>query len=198
MSKRLILIVITIACCFALTACSTAKAPAEAAIKAADEALAGVRVEASQYVPDQLKSVEDALAAAKENFQKGEYQQALTGAQDLAAKAKDLATAVAAKKDELTKSWQDMSGGLPGMVGAIQSRVDILSKSRKLPAGLDKEKFEAAKASLATITQTWTEASNAFQSGSLMDAVDKAKAVKDKAVEIMNTLGMKPPEAAQN
>lgn len=196
MSKRLMLTIVTLALCFALTACSTAKAPAEAAIKAADEALASVKVEASKYVPDQLKSVEDALATAKESFQKGEYEQALTGAQDLAAKAKDLATAVAAKKDELTKSWQDMSGGLPGMVDAIQSRVNILSKSKKLPAGLDKAKFESAKASLATVTQTWTEATSAFQGGNLMEAVDKAKAVKEKAVEIMNALGMKAPEAA--
>jgi len=182
--------------CLALIACSTAKAPADAAIKAADEALAGVKADASVYVPDQLKDVEDALATAKENFQKGEYQQALAGAKDLATKAKDLATAVAAKKDELTKSWQDMSGGLPGMMDAIQKRVGILSKSRRLPAGLDKDKFESAKASLATVTQTWTEASDAFKSGNLMDAVNKAKEVKDKATEIMNTLGMKVPEAA--
>ena len=96
MSKRLILAVLTIACCFALAACNTAKAPAEAAIKAADEALAGVKADASQYVPDQLKGVEDALAAAKDNFQKGEYQKALDGAKDLAAQAKDLAAAVTA------------------------------------------------------------------------------------------------------
>ena len=197
MSKRLILTVLTIACCFALAACNTAKAPAEAAIKAADEALAGVKADASQYVPDQLKGVEDALAAAKDNFQKGEYQKALDGAKDLAAQAKDLAAAVTAKKDELSKSWQDMSGGLPGMVEAIQKRVDILSKSRRLPAGLDKDKFEAAKTSLAAITQTWTEASNAFQGGNLMDAVGKAKVVKDKAVEIMSLLGMQVPAAAQ-
>lgn len=197
MSKRLMLTIIVFACCFALTACSTAKAPADAAIKAADEALASVKSEASIYVPDQLKGVEDALAAAKENFQKGEYQKALTGATDLAAKAKDLAAAVVAKKDELTKSWQDMSGGLPGMVDAIQKRVGILSKSRRLPAGLDKDKFESAKASLATVTQTWTEASDAFKGGNLMDAVNKAKEVKEKAGEIMSTLGMKVPEAAK-
>lgn len=196
MSKRLIFVIVAFACCLGLIACNTTKAPAEAAIKAADEALAGVKADAAQYIPDQLKGVEDALAAAKESFQKGEYQQALTSAKDLAAKAKDLAIAVAAKKDELTKAWQDMSGGLPGMVSAIQSRVNILSKSRKLPAGLDKDKFESAKTSLATITQTLTEATNAFQGGSLMDAVDKGKAVKEKAVEIMSALGMKAPEAA--
>ncbi len=197
MSKRLMLAALTIACCLALAACNTAKAPADAAIKAADEALAGVKADASQYVPDQLQSVEDALAAAKNNFQKGEYQKALDGAKDLAAQAKDLAAAVTAKKDELTKSWQDMSGGLPGMVEAIQKRVDILSRSRRLPAGLDKDKFEAVKTSLAAITQTWAEASNSFQGGNLMDAVGKAKVVKEKAVEIMGALGMQVPAAAQ-
>jgi len=196
MSKKLIFSIVALACCFVLVSCSTAKAPAEAAIKAADEALNSVRADAAVYVPDQLKGVEDALASAKDSFQKGEYQQALTGAKDLAANANDLAAAVTAKKDELTKSWQDMGSGLPGMVQAIQSRVDMLSKSRRLPAGLTKESFESAKASLATVTQTWTEASNAFQGGNLLDAVDKGKAVKDKAIEIMNTLGMQVPEAA--
>jgi hypothetical protein len=197
MLKRSVLTLIAFALCFALLSCSTVKAPAEAAIKAAEDALATARPEAAKFVPDQLKGVEDALATAKDNFQKGEYQQALTGAQDLAAKVKDLAAAAAAKKDELTKSWQDLSGGLPSMVDVINKRVEILSKSRKLPAGLDKDKFESAKTTLATVTQTWTEASDAFKAGNLTDAVSKAKSVKEKAVEIMNTLGMKAPEAAQ-
>ena len=73
---------------------------------------------------------------------------------------------------------------------------DTLSKSSKLPAGLDKDKFESAKTSLPTMTQTLTEASDAFKAGNLMDAVDKGKAVKEKAAEIMSALGMKVPEAA--
>jgi hypothetical protein len=197
MLKRRLFAILGLALCFTLVACSTAKAPAAAAIKAAEESLTAVRPEAAKVIPDELKAVEDALAAAKDNFQKGEYQQALTGAQDVAAKVKDLASAAAAKKDELTKSWQDLSGGLPGMVDVISKRVEILSKSKKLPAGLDKEKFESAKATLATVTQTWSEASDAFKAGNLADAVGKAKLVKEKAVEIMHTLGMKAPEAAQ-
>jgi hypothetical protein len=197
MLKRLIFIVTALALSVTLLGCSAAKAPAEAAIKAGEDALAAARPEAAKFVPDQLKGIEDALAAAKDNFQKGEYQLALTGAQDLAAKVKDLAAAAAAKKDELTKSWQDMSGGLPGMVGAISKRIEILSKSRQLPAGLTKDKFESAKTTLATVTQNWTEASDAFNAGNLVDAVSKAKSVKEKAVEIMDTIGMKVPEAAQ-
>jgi hypothetical protein len=187
---------ILLVCCFALVACSTAKAPAEAAIKATEEALAGVRQEASVYVPDQLKAVEDALAAAKADFEQKEYQKALTEAQDLPGKVKDLSAAIAIKKDQLAKSWKDMSGGLPGMVEAIQSRINMLSKSRRLPAGLTKDNFESAKTTLEQIKQTWTDATGAFQSGNLMDAVTKANDVKTKAVEIMNVLGMQVPEAA--
>ncbi len=197
MLKRAVVAIAVLSLCFVLLACSTAKAPAEAAIKTAEDAVAAVRPEAAKFVPGELKGVEDALATAKENFQKGEYQQALTGAQDVAAKTKDLAAAVAAKKEELSKSWQDLSGGLPGMLGAIGKRVEILSKSRKLPAGLDKEKFESAKATLTTATQNWTEASEAFTAGNLQDAVGKAQSAKEKAMEIMNTLGMKAPGAAQ-
>ena len=83
------------------------------------------------------------------------------------------------------------------MLGVISKRVEILSKSKTLPAGLDKEKLDSAKTTLATVTQMWSEASDAFKAGNLADAVDKAKSVKEKAVEIMHTLGMKAPAAAQ-
>jgi len=56
-----------------------------------------------------------------------------------------------------------MSAGLPKMVEAIKSRVAVLSKSKKLPKNLNKAKFESAKAGLAQITPTWTDADNAFK-----------------------------------
>ncbi len=45
-------------------------------------------------------------------------------AQGLAAKVTDLASAAAAKKEELTKNWTDLSGGLPGwwMSSASESK----------------------------------------------------------------------------
>ena len=49
------------------------------------------------------------------------------------------------------------------MIAAIKSRVDILSKSKKLPAGLDQAKFDGAKSGLAEITKTWEEASQRLQ-----------------------------------
>jgi len=177
--------------------CSQDKEPAEAALKAAEAALSAAKAEAMKYVPDQVKGVEDALKTAKEAFEKKEYTQALNAAKDLPAKAKELADAAAAKKAELTKSWEEMAAGLPKMVEAIKSRVDILSKSKKLPKGMDKPKLEAAKAGLGEITQGWTDAENAFKGGNITDALTKGNAVKAKATEIMTTLGMQPPAAAK-
>ena len=82
------------------------------------------------------------------------------------------------------------------MVTAIQNRMGILSKSRKLPANIDKVKFEEAKASLATLTQGWADATAAYGAGDLTDAVARGRAVKDKAVAIMESIGMQVPPAA--
>ncbi|NWF56041.1 MAG: hypothetical protein HXY45_14730 [Syntrophaceae bacterium] len=177
--------------------CSRDKEPAEAAIKAAESAWAAAKGEAAKFVPDKVKGVEDGLKAAKDAFEKKEYTQALNAAKDLPGQIKDLAAAAAAKKAELTKSWEEMAAGLPKMVEAIKSRVDILSKSKKLPANLDKAKFEGAKAGLEEINKAWMDAEGAFKGGNIADALSKGNAVKAKATEIMNTLGMQPPPAAK-
>lgn len=173
--------------------CGGDKGPAELAIKGAEQAVNAVKEEAMKYVPDQLKSVEDALAVVKDQFSKGDYSASLTGAKDVTAKANELLTAVTAKKDELTKNWNEMSGGVKGMVDAIKNRVETLSASKKLPVNLSADKFEAAKSGLAAVTQEWTAASDAFKSGDLMDAITKGKSAKQKASEIMATLGLAAP-----
>ena len=174
-------------------ACASQKVPAEAAVKAAEQAFAAVKGEAAKYLPDQVKGVEDAIEAAKASLAKGDYAAALTAAQALPARISELATAAAAKKAELTQSWATLSAALPQVVQAIQSRVDILSKSKKLPAGLDKDKFESAKTGLAALTQTWTEATTAAGAGNVSDAVAKANTVKAKAAEVLGLLGMPVP-----
>jgi len=182
---------------FSLAACSGGKAPAEQAIKTAEDALNSVKAEAVKYVPDQVKAVEDALNGAKDSFAKKDYTAATTAATSVAAKAKELVPAAAAKKAELTKSWDDLSVGLPNMIEAIKSRVEILSKSKKLPANLDKATFEGAQSGLAEISKVWDESNAAFKEGKLVDALAKATAVKEKAAEIMSALGMQIPQAAQ-
>ena len=195
--RRSLAIIVALLFLFVLAACSSMKAPAEQAIKAAEDALNAVKTEAMKYVPDQVKAVEDSLKSAKDNFAKKEYKTAIADANGVVAKTKDLVAAAAAKKEEILKEWTSLSGGLPKMIEAIKSRVGILSKSKKLPANLDKEKVEGAQSGLDGITKVWEDANTASKEGNLADALAKAKMVKEKAVEIMTSLGMKVPEAAQ-
>ena len=181
-----------------LSACASDKAPAEQAIKSAEAAVAGVKPEAAKWVPDQVQALDASLASVKDKFAKGDYKAVLADAPALAGRAKDVAAAAAAKQAALTKSWEEMSAGLPKMVEAVKSRVDILSKSKKLPANVTKEQFEAAKAGLAEATKGWEDATAAFKGGNVADAVAKADAVKKKTVEALQALGMPVPPAASS
>jgi hypothetical protein len=192
MLKRIAGLLIVVAAVVAV-GCANQKAPAEAAIASAETAFAAVQAEADKYVPDQSKAITDAITSAKDAVTKGDYQAALTTAQGLPAKISELGTAIAAKKTALTATWTTLSSALPGVVQAIESRVGILSKSKKLPAGLDQAKFDSAKAGLASMTSAWGDATSAFGAGNLTDAIAKGESVKAKATEVLGLLNMPVP-----
>ena len=182
-----------------LAACGSGdKGPAETALKAAEAAIDSAKGEASKYMPDQVKSLESALSSAREKLSKGDYKAVLSEAPALTSKAQEVASAAAAKKAELAKSWEELSSGMPTVVEAIKSRVDILSQSKKLPAGMSAETLAQAKAGLSEITQQWTAATEASKGGNLMDAVAKASSVKVKAAEVLTLLNMPVPEALKS
>src|ERR1039457_3587265 len=186
--------------CVALVACSQ-RGPAEAALKAAEASTNEIRPEGSKYAPEQTKGVLTSFASAQDSFNRGDYKVAMEIAQGTPAKSKDVAAAIAAKKAELGKAWADLSG-VPAMVDQIRAKVEALGAMKKLPKDMDASKLEAAKASLADMTKIMGEASEAFKSGNLMDAVTKGNAVKAKAPETMAALALTagapavPPPAA--
>jgi hypothetical protein len=157
------------------------KGPAEAALKAADEAIAKVKPEAEKFVPAEFTTLADAAAAAKAKFDSGDYAAALAAAKDLPAKAADVAGAATAKKDELTKQWTDLQGSLPALVQGLADKVTALGGMKRLPKGFDAAQLETAKASLTDVTGLWTAATDAFNGGDLMGALAKAGDVKTKA-----------------
>ena len=199
MKRNLIVLgILLLVSAFLLAACGDGgKGPAEEAIKAAEAAVATAKAEAGKFLPDDLKSLEGALAAVKDKFAKGDYKAVVGEAQGLVTKANDLVASAKTKKEELTKSWTTLSEGLPKMVGAVQSRVDILSKAKKLPANLTAEKFAEVKSGLAAATADWAKAQESFKSGNLGEAITLANSVKGKAVQAMGILGLPVPAGAK-
>lgn len=180
----------------AMAAVACGKGPAQAALTAADTAVASARPEGEKYVPEQFTALAAAAAGAKTKFDAGDYKGALEQAQGIPAQAIAVVQAAGAKKTELMESWKAMEGALPTMVADITKKVMELSTARRLPAGLDKAGVEAAKVSLDGATATWTEAAAAFGTGDVMTAVAKATQVKTSAEELMAKLGMAPAAAA--
>ena len=174
-----------------VVACARDKEPAEAAIKAAGQAIDQIRGEASRYAPDQLKQLEDALKSAQDAFAKKDYKAALDAASTLSAKAQDVAKAAAAKKAELTKSWEDLNAGIPQMMDALKSRLDILSKAKKLPAGLDKDQLAALTSGYDEAAKQFQAAKDAAGAGDLNKAIEAGQAIKQKGMEMATALGLK-------
>ena len=182
--------------CLAMVACGAEKRAARAAIQSAERAAATLSDDVAKYVPDQWKSINDSLASAKESFDKKEYRAAIATLKDFGPRVQAAQAAATQKKTELANAWTDMSAGLPKMVDAIKTRVDELSKMKKLPKGLDASTLDGARQGLAAATQAWNEAQEAFKSGNLTDAVAKASTVKQKAAEVMQSLGIAAPAPA--
>jgi DNA repair exonuclease SbcCD ATPase subunit len=179
-------------------ACADEKGPAELAMKAAEQAVAATKAEAEKLVPDQVAALESVLASAKDKLAKGEFKEALSEAQGLVGKAKDVLAAAQAKKDELTQKWTELSQGLPQMVEAIQGKVDDLSKLKKLPKAITAEKLAEAKSGLEAVKADLAKAQESFTSGNIEEAIAVATAVKEKAVKAMESLGITAPEPAKS
>jgi hypothetical protein len=88
-----------------------------------------------------------------------------------------------------------MRDDVPKMAEAIQSRVDVLSKARRLPKGLTPAEFDSAKAGFEEMKTSWTQATTAASTGNIVEAVSLGDAAKAKGTEVMTALGMKTSAA---
>ena len=165
-----------------LAACTTQMEPAKKAIDDISSTIEAASAEADKYIPDQVASVDRKLTDLYASFDKKDYAAVLAGAPAVLSEAQGLAAATAAKKDEIMKSqtseWPGLSASVPQLVRAVKTRVDALSKTRRVPKGVD---LAAAKSGLGDATVLWDKAQAAFQSNHVADAVTAAKDAKAKA-----------------
>ena len=180
-----------------VAACQNQRAPAEQAVAAAESSLTNIRDAAAHYAPDQLQAVDAQLNSVKDSLSKGDYKGVLAAMPSLNTAINNLRDTATAKQQEATAAndkakdaWGPMSTDVPKMVDALQSRVDILSKSHHLPKGVTKDSLTAAKTAVDSMKSAWSDASNAATSGDYASAVSKGQAVRDQASQVMHSLGM--------
>jgi hypothetical protein len=185
-----------------VVACSSMKGPAEQVISRMDTSLGAIHDSAAKYSPDTLQTVEAQVASVKQIYAKGDYSGVLAAApavntaianlkRDTVSKQADADAALAKVKQQ----WRTLSGEVPKLVEGLHTQVDTLSKSKSLPRGVTKAGFASAKDGVTSLDQMWTDANNQVSTGDYAGAVTKGQAVKDKATELMQSLGMKPIQA---
>ncbi len=174
----------------AALAAGCSKAPAMAALKAADQAVASASREGEKFAPEQLRALMDAAKSAHERFDRGDYAAAKASAEAVVTDARDVVKAAAAKKAEVTKAWGDLQVRVPAMGDAIRAKVDELAAMKKRPKGFEAARLEEAKAGLAAFDQAWGSASAAAQSGNIMSAAERGRVARWKAQELINALGL--------
>jgi hypothetical protein len=174
-----------------LAACSSQMQPARQAINDINSAVAATSEDAAKYIPEQLSDVQHKLADLNAAYDKKDYATVLAQAPAVLTEAQGLPAAAAAKKDEIAKAlaaeWTRLSASVPQLVTSVKTRIDALSKSRRVPKDVN---LSAAKSGLQDATVSWDQAQAASKVGNVAAAVAAAKDAKIKAETAASALKM--------
>jgi hypothetical protein len=181
-----------------LAGCANQMEPAKKAIADVEAAAVAAGPDAAQYIPDQLQAVTTQISDLKMKFDQKDYKGVLAAAPALLAQAQGLTAAAASAKqaaeaaalEAFNSEWATLAADVPAQLAAVTSRVGILSKSKKLPAGLDAASFEAARTGVDEARTLWDQATAAQAAGNMEQAVTAARQVKEKLNAAMAGLGM--------
>jgi hypothetical protein len=183
MERRAQYLVVAIAVVFMLVGCSKPPAQEQETATASIKELAAAG--ADKYAPEDLKKLNDQIAAANDEIkvQEGKYFKSYDKAKEMLAKVKADAEAVkptlAAKKEEAKKN---ATAAQEAAKSAVEEAKGLLAKA---PAGKEsRADLEAMKADVKGLDESLAEVQKMAAGEDYRGAMDKAKAISDKAAGV--------------
>jgi hypothetical protein len=181
--------VLLIAALAALVACQSGRAPAEAALRIAQTAVDGARAEAQALMPDEVRSLEEDLAAGRRSLEQGDYKAALAAAQSLQQRSNEVIAHARAKRDAMAAEWTSLSAEMPGLIASLMQQVDGLRRARKMPRGVDAHRVRQAREDVGVATDAWNAAIEAHRSGNVPGALTKGREAKERLQRAAGLVG---------
>jgi hypothetical protein len=179
-----------------ITGCANQKEPAEKSVAQIEASLSEIQADAENLASEELKGVREQVANLKNELANQNYKAVVMQTPTVSSSIAALKDTVAKKKAEAEEmlaaaqqEWTELSASVPTLVTQIQEKVDSFAKSRRVPKGLDKASFEAAKQEFEALKTSWAEAGAEFSSGMAADAVRRARAAKAKGEELLQKFG---------
>jgi hypothetical protein len=175
--------------------CANQKEPAEQAVAQIEASLAEIQADAEKFAADELKGVRESVANLKKELANQNYKAVVMQTPTVSANLAALKETVAAKKVEAEEmlaaaqqEWTELSASVPPLVTQLQERMDSFTRSRRIPRGMDRASFDAAKQEFETLKTSWAEAGAEFSSGLAADAVRRARGAKASAERLLQKL----------
>jgi hypothetical protein len=180
----------TVAALLALSAaCASQQEPAEAATRALESAATAARPEIERFAADRWPAVNDAVTSVQGKLAAGDYAGVLADAPAASQTVAEATTAAAAQRAALTAEWASFAD-IPVKVQQVTQKVAEITRSRRLPPGLDPAALDGVRATISGVTALMGEASQAFESGDLAGAVARARNIRPRVEQVLATLGM--------
>lgn len=181
-----------------MAGCARQREPAHDALEKIEKSLDDVKADAAKYAPDGLKGVESQLENLKQSFEEKNYENVLAGTPQLEKAVNSLREAVDSGKAQARSAlaaakteWQGLSADVSKQVDTIQKRIDELSKSKRLPWGINKEEFEGSKSAFESMKAQWNDATSEANKGDAIEANAKAKTAKGMGEQLYDQLKIK-------
>ncbi len=174
--------------------CANRMEPARKAVTDVEAALAASGSDATKYIPGRVRAVEQQIADLKAMFDAQDYEAVLAAAPAALARAEALAGEASAARQAAMEAhaaeWATLIATLPGLLAAIDARVSVLEKARKLPDGISAEQLLSVRAQFAEASDLWTRATASHAVGELEQAVALGVSVKGRTDRLLTALGM--------
>jgi hypothetical protein len=178
------------------TGCNSARRNAEAALVAADSAVAAVTPEASRVVPEQLGPLTARMSTARSAFTEGDYEGALAGARDAQAMAVLIQDSIPARLTALRQDLDTLAVYLPKNLEAIKQRIDQADRSGRPPRGVSAEKYAEVKEIHASVSREWPAVDSTMRAGDVGGAFAKAIQLRNRLSQALLALGLAADDRA--